>query len=85
MQKWILGLLNGHKITYFLKIKVSLYSINLKLFDRKRVREKDPKNFLSEPDSLKTFWQLGCQVATLFAPLESGPLSALRLSKNTSL
>ena len=37
-----------------------------------RVREKDPKNFLSEPDSLKTFWQLGCQVATLFAPLGGG-------------
>ena len=27
------------------------------------------KNFLPEPDSSKTFWQLGCQVATLFAPL----------------
>ena len=27
------------------------------------------KNFLPEPDSSKTFWQLGCQVATLFPPL----------------
>ena len=63
MHKWILGLLNGHKITYFLKIKVLLYSINLKLSDRKKVRKKDSKNFLSEPDSSKTFWQLGCLVS----------------------
>ena len=27
------------------------------------------KNFLPEPDSSKTFWQLGCQVAKLFPPL----------------
>ena len=27
------------------------------------------KNFLPESNSSKTFWQLGCQVATLFRPL----------------
>ena len=29
------------------------------------------KHFLLEPDLSKTFWQLGCQVATLFLPLLS--------------
>ena len=28
------------------------------------------KTFLPQPDSSKTFWQLGCQVAALFPPLQ---------------
>ena len=41
------------------------------MFDCKKEGERS-KNFLSEPDSSKTFWQLGCQVAALFPPLVGG-------------
>ena len=30
---------------------------------------KKIQNFLSESDSSKTFWQLGCKAAALFPPL----------------
>ena len=45
------------------------------------------QNFLPESNSSKTFWQLGCQVATLFPPLvpeeESSEEDIPRLNEET--
>ena len=69
VRKCIIGLLNVHKITYFLQILILfLLRYHRIVWSWECVGEWS-KIFLPEADSSKSFWQLGCQVATLFAPL----------------
>ena len=61
------------KYEYFLKILVSFLLCFYRIACLWESAEERSKNFLPEPDSSKTFWQLGCQVATLFPPLLHRP------------
>ena len=54
---------------HFVEILISfLFHYHWIVWLRKSLGEGS-KIFLPDPDSSKTFWQLGCQVATLFPPL----------------
>ena len=54
---------------HFLKILVSFLLRFHRIACLLESAGQGSKNFLSEPHSSKSFWQLGCQVATLSPPL----------------
>ena len=57
------------KYVHFVKVSISFILLYYQIVRLQESAGERSKNFLSEPDSSKTFWQLGCQVATLFPPL----------------
>ena len=59
------------KSVHFVKLSISFLLHFHQIVRSQESAGERSKNFLSEPNSSKTFWQLGCQVAALFAPLPS--------------